>query len=70
MCAGIDFLRRFLGNDLLADETKDLTAESYCFDAGKNIYYTPAFRKTAGCHTAQMGINAMIDALCQAQTVR
>lgn len=68
MCAGIDFLRGFLGKNLLACETKELTAENFCFDAGSNIYYTPAFRKTASCYTALLGIDSMISALTQAQT--
>ena len=46
MCAGIDFMRRFLGGSLLEHETNVLTAEKFCFDADNNIYYTPAFRKT------------------------
>jgi enhancing lycopene biosynthesis protein 2 len=68
MCAGIDFVRRFLGSDLLARETKGLTAEEFCFDADRNIYYTPAFRKTGSCYTALLGIDSMICALKQAQT--
>ena len=68
MCAGIDFMRRFLGNDLLARETKELTAEEFCFDADRNIYYTPAFRKTGSCYTALLGVDSMVCALKQAQT--
>ncbi|MFQ6964217.1 MAG: DJ-1/PfpI family protein [Oscillospiraceae bacterium] len=45
MCAGIDFMRRFLGGSLLEHETNVLTAEKFCFDADNNIYYTPAFKK-------------------------
>ena len=33
MCAGIDFMRRFLGSSLLEHETNVLTAEKFCFDA-------------------------------------
>lgn len=68
MCAGIDFIRGFLGSDLLVCETKELTAEEFCFDTDNNIYYTPAFRKTASCYTALLGIDSMIYALGQAQT--
>lgn len=68
MCAGIDFMRRFLGNGLLALEVKELTAEEFCFDADNNIYYTPAFRKTDSCHTALLGIDSMIHALEQGQS--
>ena len=66
-CAGIDFLRSFWGNGLLASEIKELTAEEFCFDADNNIYYTPAFRKTGSCYTALSGIDSMIYALSQAQ---
>ena len=68
MCAGIDFLQSFFGSDLLASETKEMTAEEFCFDADSNVYYTPAFRKTASCYTALLGINSMIHALNQSQT--
>ena len=67
MCAGIDFLRSFWGNGLLASEMKELSAEEFCFDADNNIYYTPAFRKTGSCYTALSGIDSMIYALSQAQ---
>ena len=63
MCAGIDFMRRFLGGSLLEHETNVLTAEKFCFDADNNIYYTPAFRKTNSCYTAGLGISSMIYAL-------
>lgn len=68
MCAGIDFLRRFLGRDLLEREMKELSAEKFCFDADNNVYYTPAFRKTSSCYTALLGIDSMISALQRAQT--
>ena len=70
MCAGIDFLRRFYGSNLLAREMKELTAEKFCFDAENNVYYTPAFRKTNSSYTALLGIDSMICALKQAQTLR
>lgn len=63
MCAGIDFLRRFYGSNLLAREMKELTAEKFCFDADYNVYYTPAFRKTNICYTALLGVDSMIYAL-------
>lgn len=63
MCAGIDFLRGFLGSDLLASETQELTADQYCRDIVNNVYYTPAFRKTGSCYEALLGIDAMIHAL-------
>ena len=66
MCAGIDFLRRFYGSNLLAREMKELTAEKFCFDAENNVYYTPAFRKTNSSYTALLGIDSMICALKQA----
>ena len=65
MCAGIDFMRGFLGSKLLAWETKQLSADNFCFDAGSNLYYTPAFRKTGSCYTALLGIDSMIRALTQ-----
>lgn len=68
MCAGIDFLRRFLGCSLLEHETKALTAEEFCFDADNNIYYTPAFRKTNSCYAVGLGIDSMIHVLRLAQT--
>lgn len=63
MCAGIDFLRGFLGSDLLACETQELTADQYCRDIVNNVHYTPAFRKTGSCYEALLGIDAMIHAL-------
>ncbi len=66
MCAGIDFMRRFLEGNLLDREAKELPAEKFCFDADNNIYYTPAFRKTGNCYTALLGIDSMICALRQA----
>ena len=65
MCAGIDFLRRFYGRNLLAREMEELTAEKFCFDAENNVYYTPAFRKTNNSYTALLGIDSMICALKQ-----
>ena len=65
MCAGIDFLRRFYGRNLLAREMKELTAEKFCFDAENNVYYTPAFRKTNNSYTALLGVDSMICALKQ-----
>ena len=70
MCAGIDFLRRFYGSNLLAREMKELTAEQFCFDAENNVYYTPAFRKTNNSYTALLGVDSMIFALKQAKTLR
>lgn len=70
MCAGIDFLRRFYGSNLLAREIEELTAEKFCFDAENNVYYTPAFRKTNSSYTTLLGIDSMIYALKQAQTLR
>ena len=70
MCAGIDFLRRFYGSNLLAHEMKELTAEKFCFDAENNVYYTPAFRKTNSSYTALLGIDSMIYALKQSQPLR
>lgn len=70
MCAGIDFLRRFYGSNLLAREIEELTAEKFCFDAENNVYYTPAFRKTNNSYAALLGVDSMIYALKQAQTLR
>ena len=64
MCAGIDFLRRFLGRDLLREAYADLTPDSFCCE--QSIYYTPAFRKTRSLCDVQKGIDAMIDALVSA----
>lgn len=58
MCAGIDFLRRFYGSNLLAREMKELTAEKFCFDAENNVYYTPAFRKTSSSY--MLGFSVII----------
>ena len=66
MCAGIDFLRRFYGSNLLARKMEELTAEKFCFDAENNVYYTPAFRKTNNSYTTLLGIDSMICALKQA----
>ena len=70
MCAGIDFLRHFYGSSLLAREMKERTAEKFCFDAENNVYYTPAFRKTNSSYTTLLGIDSMIYALKQSQTLR
>ncbi len=59
MCAGIDFLRRFYGSNLLAREMEELTAEKFCFDAENNVYYTPAFRKTNNSYTALLGVDSV-----------
>ena len=64
--AGIDFLRRFYGSNLLARKMEELTAEKFCFDAENNVYYTPAFRKTNNSYTTLLGIDSMICALKQA----
>ena len=61
---------RFYGRNLLAREKKELTAEKFCFDAENNVYYTPAFRKTNSSYTTLLGIDSMIYALKQAQTLR
>ena len=68
MCAGIDFLRRFLGSELLKREVEALPSDKFCVDTDSNVYYTPAFRKTSSCYTALLGIDSMISALQRART--
>ena len=66
MCAGIDFLRRILGDDnLLRAETEHLDAASFCCDREKQFFYTPAFRGTDSCDTALQGICSMIRAILE-----
>ena len=40
------------------------------YDAENNVYYTPAFRKTNNSYAALLGVDSMIYALKQAQTLR
>lgn len=63
MCAGIDFLRGIMGAKLLQRETTELTAVDFCCDHERNIFYTPAFRKTGSCYDTMLGIEAMIYAM-------
>lgn len=63
MCAGIDFLRSILGEELLQEEYKNLSPNDFCFDPDKNVYYTPAFRKATNLCDVQEGIARMIQAM-------
>ena len=62
MCSGIDFLRMATGQELLTD-TAQLSSHGFCRDAAKNIYYTPAFRKSQNCHDVLLGIDGMVSAM-------
>lgn len=66
MCAGIDFLRALLGQDLLRQETAELSAVDFCSVKEKNIYYTPTFRKSGSCYEVMLGLDAMVSAMIQA----
>lgn len=70
MCAGLDFLRRHFGEDLLQDAYETLAPDSFCFDERRNIYYTPAFRKARTLCEVNNGIDAMICAMCRAGQCR
>lgn len=63
MCAGIDLLRHFLGNDLLKADCKILAPTSFCHDSTRNIYYTPAFRCQANLIEVEQGIEQMVGAM-------
>ncbi len=63
MCAGIDFLRMTLGGDLLSEDADQLSPGDFCRDRAKNIYYTPAFRKSQSCYDVLLGIDAMVSAM-------
>lgn len=63
MCACIDFLRRFLGDDVLRKEYETLTPDSDCCDQDRNLFYTPAFRMTESLCEIKKGINHMIEDL-------
>ncbi len=63
MCAGIDFLRCIIENDLLKGECEMLLAKEFCCDTKRKIYYTPAFRKTSNLCDVQEGIENMIYAI-------
>ena len=63
MCAGIDFLRRLMGNEVLRKEYETLTPTSYCCDTKRNLFYTPAFRMTRSLCDVQKGIDYMIENL-------
>ena len=65
MCAGIDFLRGFLGAALLQAEEKELAATEFCCDQKRAVFYTPAFRQTKNCYHILLGIDAMICAMKQ-----
>lgn len=69
MCAGIDFLRSFLGQDLLQPQCSSLSPTSFCHDPARNIYYTPAFRCPANLVEVQEGIERMIEEI-NASTVQ
>ncbi len=60
MCAGIDFLRRILGDDVLRKEYETLMPDSYCRDQDRNLFYTPAFRMTRSLCDVRKGIDRMI----------
>ena len=68
MCAGIDFLRRLLGNEVLRKEYETLTPISYCCDTKRNLFYTPAFRMTRSLCDVQKGIDVMIEQLVAIMT--
>lgn len=70
MCAGIDFLRHFLGDDLLKPECSFLSPTSFCHDDQRNIYYTPAFRCPADLCQVQEGIDRMIGTINTRFTLR
>ncbi len=63
MCAGIDFLRRLLGDDVLRKEYTTLTPDSYCCDRDRKLFYTPAFRMTRSLCDVRKGIEYMIENL-------
>ncbi len=63
MCAGIDFLRRLLGNDVLCKEYETLIPDTYCCDRDRKLFYTPAFRMTRSLCDVQKGIECMIEDL-------
>lgn len=63
MCAGLDFLRTIVGQDLLHSEQPFFSPTSFYLDAARNIYYTPAFRCPANLPQVQQGIAAMIAAI-------
>ncbi len=63
MCAGIDFLRRLLRDDVLRKEYTTLTPDSYCCDRDRKLFYTPAFRMTRSLCDVQKGIECMIENL-------
>ena len=63
MCAGLDFFREILGKGFLQEEVKELTVQDYVCDFERNIFYTPAFRKTGNCYDMLQGIDAMIGAM-------
>lgn len=66
MCAGIDFLRSFVGKDLLQEEYEGLSPDPFCCDKERKIYYTPAFRKTGDICKVQKGIDCMVKELARA----
>lgn len=63
MCAGIDFLRDLLDDQLFRDEVPPLKPTEYCCNRQKTIFYTPAFKKTDSCYEIMQGIDAMIRAI-------
>ena len=60
MCAGMDFLKKFTDKNLLSEEFMRVSADGVCRDKNYNIFYTPAFRKTADLCLVQRGIEKMI----------
>lgn len=52
-----------IGRDLLLEEAAQLSPRGFCRDAAKNIYYTPAFRKSQSCYDVLLGIDGMVSAM-------
>lgn len=63
MCAGIDFLRRVFGNDVLCKEYETLIPDTYCCNRDRKLFYTPAFRMTRSLCDVRKGIECMIEDL-------
>ncbi len=61
MCAGIDFLRSILGQNVLREEYNTLRPDSFCCNQDGTLYYTPAFRMATSLCEVQMGIESMLE---------
>ena len=65
MCAGIDFLRGFLGAALLQAEEKELAATEFCCDQKRAVLYTQVSRQKKNFYLICLEIDELTCAMQQ-----